>query len=496
MIKKNEVREKVWNALRAAGLTQEGVSGLMGNLYSESCGINPRCVEALLTKWYRAEGKFGWGSWTDSLYSETTFDRYTKQVDDGTISRAEFLHPRQYDAKNHQYGYGLAQWTVESRKAGLYDRHIKLGCSIGDLNMQLDYLVEEFKTDSGQYRNLKTPPDTAGKRNLLRSLMNIRMPKKMSGDVLRVQDEYLTGRAQEKGIVSLSDIPEIRDGLSIWQGDITRLAVDAIVNAANSQMLGCFVPMHTCIDNCIHTYAGVQLRWECSRQMDRQRSIYGEDYEQPTAVPMLTDAYNLPAKKVVHIVGPIVQYRLTPDLEKDLADCYRNTLDVCAENGLKSVAFCCISTGVFHFPNKEAAGIAVYTVKEWLAAHPETVTLEPIEYLRLIRKSHGCIVHAHPFRQENYVRYIKLLPDLVDAAEVWNGGNRLADFNDRAKWYAESFGLRKTSGSDAHWETAFSGGILTAREIRSTEDYPLIVRGDGICGLIENREDILPGEQK
>ena len=235
---------------------------------------------------------------------------------------------------------------------------------------RLDYLVEEFKTDSGQYRNLKTPPDTTGKRNLLRSLMNIRMPKKMSGDVMRVQDEYLTGRAQEKGIVSLSDIPEIRDGLSIWQGDITRLAVDAIVNAANSQMLGCFVPMHTCIDNCIHTYAGVQLRWECSRQMDRQRSIYGEDYEQPTAVPMLTDAYNLPAKKVVHIVGPIVQYRLTPDLEKDLADCYRNTLDVCAENGLKSVAFCCISTGVFHFPNKEAAGIAVKTVKEWIAAHP------------------------------------------------------------------------------------------------------------------------------
>lgn len=133
---------------------------------------------------------------------------------------------------------------------------------------------------------------------------------------------------------------------------------------------------------------------------------------------------------------------------------------------------------------------------EWLAAHPETVTLEPIEYLRLIRKSHGCIVHAHPFRQENYVRYIKLLPDLVDAAEVWNGGNRLADFNGRAKWYAESFGLRQTSGSDAHWETAFSGGILTAREIRSTEDYPLIVRGDGICGLIENREDILFGEQK
>ena len=235
---------------------------------------------------------------------------------------------------------------------------------------RLDYLVEEFKTDSGQYRNLKTPPDTTGKRNLLRSLMNIRMPKKMSGDVLRVQDEYLTGRAQEKGIVSLSDIPEIRDGLSIWQGDITRLAADAIVNAANSQMLGCFVPMHTCIDNCIHTYAGVQLRAECNQKMNELREKYGPDYEQPTAVPMLTDGYNLPARKVVHIVGPIVTGKLTKDLEQDLADCYKNTLDLCLENDIRSVAFCCISTGVFRFPNRKAAEIAVRTVTEWMDEHP------------------------------------------------------------------------------------------------------------------------------
>ena len=235
---------------------------------------------------------------------------------------------------------------------------------------RLDYLLEAFKEDSVQYKELHIGSDIENKRTALRSLMNIRMPAPMDDEVLKVQDEYLSRRLAEKGIVTLDHIPEVAGKISIWQGDITLLQVDAIVNAANSQMLGCFAPMHTCIDNCIHTYAGVQLRWECSRQMDRQRSIYGEDYEQPTAVPMLTDAYNLPAKKVVHIVGPIVQYRLTPDLEKDLADCYRNTLDVCAENGLKSVAFCCISTGVFHFPNKEAAGIAVYTVKEWLAAHP------------------------------------------------------------------------------------------------------------------------------
>ena len=235
---------------------------------------------------------------------------------------------------------------------------------------RLDYLVEEFKADSVQYKDLQTPEDTEGKRRILRSLMNIRTPRKMADAVLTVQDEYLQERIRENGIVEPADIPTIRDRMSIWQGDITRLAVDAIVNAANSQMLGCFVPMHTCIDNCIHTFAGVQLRAECARQMEQLKSRYGRDYEQPTALPMLTDAYNLPARKVIHIVGPIVQGRLTTSLENDLAACYRNTLDMCLENGLKSVAFCCISTGVFHFPNKRAAEIAVQTVTGWLSEHP------------------------------------------------------------------------------------------------------------------------------
>ena len=246
-------------------------------------------------------------------------------------------------------------------------------------NERLDLLVEKFKEDSVQYRNLETPADTEGKKRILRSLMNIRMPKRMPASVLQIQDEYLRGRIRENGIVSPNEIPTMAgqgshhafaDRISIWQGDITRLAVDAIVNAANSQMLGCFVPMHTCIDNCIHTFAGIQLRAECDRQMKKLRAEYGPDYEQPTAIPMLTDGYNLPAKKVVHIVGPIVQGRLTKDLEQDLADCYKNTLDLCLENGLKSAAFCCISTGVFHFPNKRAAEIAVKTVTEWLKAHP------------------------------------------------------------------------------------------------------------------------------
>lgn len=244
---------------------------------------------------------------------------------------------------------------------------------------RLDYLVEEFKEDSVRYRDLETPKDTEGKKRILRSLMNIRMPRRMDARVTEVQDEYLKERIRENGIVMLPQIPTIAargsthafaDHISIWQGDITRLTVDAIVNAANSQMLGCFVPMHTCIDNCIHTFAGIQLRAECNRQMNQLRAKYGPDYEQPTAVPMLTDGYNLPAKKVIHIVGPIVEGRLTKALEQDLADCYKNTLDMCLENGLKSVAFCCISTGVFRFPNKRAAQIAVKTVTDWLLEHP------------------------------------------------------------------------------------------------------------------------------
>ena len=244
---------------------------------------------------------------------------------------------------------------------------------------RLDYLVKVFKIDSGEYKNIEMPSDADGKRRILRSLMNIRMPREMAPDVLKVQDDYLKERVRENGIVSLDDIPSIgaqgsshifADKLSIWQGDITRLSVDAIVNAANSQMLGCFLPMHTCIDNCIHTFAGVQLRAECDRQMKQLRIQNGADYEQPTSNPMLTDAYNLPAKKVIHVVGPIVQYYLTAELEEELAACYTNTLDMCAENGLKSVAFCCISTGVFHFPNESAAQIAVKAVTGWLTDHP------------------------------------------------------------------------------------------------------------------------------
>ena len=237
----------------------------------------------------------------------------------------------------------------------------------------LDFLVKAFIADSDDYKHIPVPEDETQKKVVLRSLMNIRIPRKMDDEVLKVQDEYLKLCAEEKEIVELKDIPIIKDVFSIWQGDITRLKVDTIVNAANSIMLGCWAPMHLCIDNEIHTFAGIQLRYECNEKMQELKKKYGQDFEQPTAVPMLTDAYNLPSKKVIHIVGPIVYGELTKELEKELADCYEKTLDMCLENGLKSVAFCCISTGVFHFPNQRAAEIATATVSTWLKQHPNVM---------------------------------------------------------------------------------------------------------------------------
>ncbi len=241
------------------------------------------------------------------------------------------------------------------------------------------FLIRALLDEQPQYRGMDIPGSEDEQKRLLRSLFNIRMPADISSDFIRIQDEYLRQRNFENGIVYVQDIPAVSetgsicpfsDKMSLWQGDITRLAADAIVNAANSQMLGCFVPMHTCIDNCIHTFAGIQLRAECSRRMEELRDIYGPDYEQPTAVPMLTEGYNLPAKKVIHIVGPIVTGSLSKRHEQELSDCYRNILDLCLENGLGSVAFCCISTGVFRFPAKRASGIAVQTVTRWFSEHP------------------------------------------------------------------------------------------------------------------------------
>ncbi|MBQ9887611.1 MAG: protein-ADP-ribose hydrolase [Lachnospiraceae bacterium] len=246
---------------------------------------------------------------------------------------------------------------------------------------RLDFLLEKFKEDSARYKDLQTSDNYEEKRMTLRSLMNIRMPKAMDENVLKIQDEFLTEEARLKGVVALEDIPTVgmqynssvpfADKISIWQGDITRLEVGAIVNAANSQMLGCFIPCHRCIDNAIHSAAGVELREECSHLMNIRRARFGAHYEEPTGQAMLTKGYNLPAQYVIHTVGPIVGYRLNDSLRQDLRNCYENVLKCCVENNIRSVAFCCISTGEFHFPNDEAARIAVDAVTDFLKEHSE-----------------------------------------------------------------------------------------------------------------------------
>lgn len=246
---------------------------------------------------------------------------------------------------------------------------------------RLDYLLEEFKEDSVQYSSLEVDDDYDSKRMALRSLMNIRMPGEMPEEVLKVQDEFLEEEAREKGIVTLSEIPTIReeyhsfhphaDKISVWKGDITRLAAGTIVNAANSQMLGCFIPCHRCIDNAIHSAAGIELREECNCRMNQKRVRFGRRYEEPTGQAMLTKGYNLPAEYVIHTVGPIVGYRLNRKLKHDLKNCYESVLKCCLEHNIRSVAFCCISTGEFHFPNDEAAKIAVKTVSDFLDQHAE-----------------------------------------------------------------------------------------------------------------------------
>ena len=197
--------------------------------------------------------------------------------------------------------------------------------------------------------------------------MNVRPPVPVSEDFLKIQDVYLTERLAERGIARLGNLKPVQPGLYLWQGDITTLAVDAIVNAANSQMLGCFVPCHGCIDNAIHTYAGVQLRLECFEM------IQGQGYEEETGLAKITKAYNLPCRCVLHTVGPIIYGSVTQADRELLANCYRSCLALAAENGLHSIAFCCISTGEFRFPNDLAAQIALQTVREWQKQNPNKI---------------------------------------------------------------------------------------------------------------------------
>ena len=222
------------------------------------------------------------------------------------------------------------------------------------------YLILELLKESDEYSRITIPKKTEEQKLLLRGLMNIRPPRKNNPDFQQIQDSYLTEETRQKGIVTLEELSPIQPGIYVWQGDITTLQCDAIVNAANSGMTGCYVPNHRCIDNCIHTFAGTQLRLDCAEMMHRQ------GYEEPTGQAKITPGYNLPCKYILHTVGPIIRGRLTTDDCKLLASCYRSCLELAAENNLESVAFCCISTGEFHFPNDKAAEIAVTEVRTFL----------------------------------------------------------------------------------------------------------------------------------
>ena len=262
-------------------------------------------------------------------------------------------------------------------------------------NKRLEWLCRYLLDENPRYRQMPVPDSLQERRDLFRALMNVRPPMPVSEEFLRIQDEQLQAQLAEKGLVTLADLDDswrsserpaetVSEGLSrgligreprglfggrapakVWQGDITRLKVDAIVNAANSQMLGCFVPMHRCIDNAIHSAAGVQLRLACAEMMK------GSD--EPTGSARITPGFNLPAKYVIHTVGPIFTTSLPlRQQEAQLASCYTSCLDLAHKYGLASIAFCCISTGEFRFPNDRACGIAVSTVRSWMAGHPDS----------------------------------------------------------------------------------------------------------------------------
>lgn len=222
------------------------------------------------------------------------------------------------------------------------------------------YLIQELLNEHREYSQFSIPEDTQGQKDLLRGLLNVRAPKMLSREFLRIQDEYLKEETEKKGITELENLTETEPGIYLWQGDITTLRCDAIVNAANSGMTGCYAPNHKCIDNCIHTFAGAQLRLVCAEMMKKQ------GHEEPTGQAKITPAYNLPCRYVLHTVGPIIYGRVTQKDRDLLAESYRSCLELAAENQLESVAFCCISTGEFHFPKEQAAEIAVRTVREFL----------------------------------------------------------------------------------------------------------------------------------
>ena len=221
------------------------------------------------------------------------------------------------------------------------------------------YLIRQLISEKPEYASVAVPDGEAEQKTLLRGLMNLRPPRPISEDFLAVQDEYLREETARKGVTDIKDLTPAEPGIYLWLGDITTLKCGAIVNAANSGLTGCYIPCHGCIDNAIHTNAGVELRLECARIMSAQ------GHEEPTGSAKLTPAYNLPCDYVLHTVGPIITGHVTYEDRELLASCYRSCLELARQNNITSVAFCCISTGEFHFPNDLAAKIAVDTVRKY-----------------------------------------------------------------------------------------------------------------------------------
>lgn len=250
--------------------------------------------------------------------------------------------------------------------------------------MSAEKLIKYLLNENPEYRKIRIPSSGNEQFRLYRSLVNVRSADEISAEYLAAEDEYLRQKTAEKGITDIADLSPIEDNIYLWCGDITTLKCGAIVNAANSGMTGCYQPCHKCIDNCIHTFAGIRLRLECAGIMEKQ------GYPEPTGQAKITLAYNLPCDYVIHTVGPIVSGKLTAEHCRLLKSCYRSCLEIAVQNGIDSIAFCCISTGVFGFPKQEAAEIAVNTVRGFL-------------------KSHGIKVIFNVFGSEDYDIYRKIL---------------------------------------------------------------------------------------
>ena len=229
--------------------------------------------------------------------------------------------------------------------------------------MSAEKLINYLLNENPEYRKVRIPSSENEQFRLYRSLVNVRSAYEISAEYLAAEDEYLRQKTAEKGITDIADLSPVEDDIYLWRGDITTLKCGAIVNAANSGMTGCYQPCHNCIDNCIHTFAGIRLRLECAEIMKKQ------GYPEPTGQAKITPAYNLPCEYVIHTVGPIVQGKLTPEHCRLLKSCYQSCLELAVQNEIDSIAFCCISTGVFGFPKQEAAEIAVSTVRDFLKSH-------------------------------------------------------------------------------------------------------------------------------